>query len=184
MLRRVQFGDPLLRLVARQLPTVEITSTKTKQLVAEMQATLRTKKLGVGLAAPQIGESIALAIILIQPTEHRPDVEPFELAVINPKITETFGYRKQLWEGCISAGSSGKADLFAKVPRYKKVRVKFYDQHGKLHEQIFEDLQAHVVQHEVDHLNGVLFVDKVKDTTSYMTYSEYKKQIRLSKSKK
>jgi peptide deformylase len=137
--------------------------------------------LGVGLAAPQVGQNIALAIIEIQPTEHRPDVDPFDLVIINPEITETYGYRQQLWEGCISAGSNGKADLFAKVPRYKKVKLRYLDEKGKQHEKIFEGLPAQVVQHEVDHLNGILFVDRVKDTSTYMTYSEYKKLQKMSR---
>ncbi len=84
-----------------------------------MQSTLKTFKLGVGLAAPQVGEGLALSVIVIQPTKHRPEVEPFELVIINPKIIETIGRKKQLWEGCISSGA-GKAGLFAQVPRYKK----------------------------------------------------------------
>lgn len=147
-----------------------------------MHYTLSTLKLGIGLAAPQVGEGIALSLIAIQSTEHRPEVEPFDLVIINPEISQTFGRKKHLWEGCISAGA-GRAGLFAKVPRYPKIKLKYLDEKGVQRHKIFTDLPAHVIQHEVDHLNGILFVDKVKDTTSYMTYREYVKHLGKKSSK-
>lgn len=179
-LKRTEFGNPILRHKTRRLTRQEILSPKIQALIKDMITTLKTFKLGIGLAAPQVGQGIALSVILIQPTKHRPDVEQFDAVFINPEIMETFGRRKQLWEGCLSSGA-GKSGLFAKVPRYKKVKVRFYDQTGKRHTQVFEGLQAHVVQHEIDHLNGILFVDKVKDTRTYTTYSEYLKLQRKKK---
>lgn len=176
-LRRVQFGNALLRTKATSVDPAKITSAEIQELIAAMSDILERKKLGVGLAAPQVGISVALAIIKIQVTKHRPDVEPFELVLINPEITETFGRRKQQWEGCISAGSGGKADLFAKVPRYKEVKVRYYDEKGRLHHRKLTGLAAHIAQHETDHLNGILFVDRVRDTRTYTTYSEYMKIV-------
>lgn len=173
-LRLAQFGNPILRQLSRQLSQSEIASPETQMLIENMRYTLISVKLGVGLAAPQVGAEIALTVIVLQPTAHRPDVEPFEAVLINPIITKAYGRKQQLWEGCISSGK-GKAGLFAKVPRYKRVKVRYIDERGASHHKIFEGLRAHVVQHEVDHLNGVLFVDKVKDTTTYMTYAEYVK---------
>ncbi len=175
-LRRTQFGDPILRQVAKPLTKQAALSSKIQQLIKDMGSTLSTLKLGIGLAAPQVGETIALAVIAIQPTKHRPKAEPFSLVLINPEITETFGRKKQMWEGCISTGP-GKAGLFAKVPRYSKIKVKFLDKKGTQHHQIYKDLPAQVIQHEADHLNGILFVDRVKDTKTYMTYHEYLKHI-------
>lgn len=154
----------------------EIKSQKVQQLVKNMRHTLTEQKLGVGLAAPQVGEPVALSVIAVRPTKHRSEVEPLELVIINPRITKTFGYRKQVWEGCISAGKSG---LFAKTPRYKKVEVEYLDEKGKEHRRIFESLPAQIMQHEIDHLSGVLFMDHVKDTSTYMTLKEYKKTIRV-----
>lgn len=176
LLKRTEFGNSILRETARKLNKEQILSRKTQSLICDMRYTLSELKLGVGLAAPQVGEAIALAIIVILPTKHRPKVEPFDLVLINPEITETMSRKKQLWEGCISAGA-GKAGLFAKVPRYSKIKVKFMDEKGATRHEVFEGLPAQVIQHEVDHLNGVLFVDKVKDTTTYMTYREYVKLI-------
>lgn len=176
-LKRVEFGNPILRAKARSLSLAEISSRQTQALIKNMHLTLSSLQLGIGLAAPQVGEGVALAVIVIRPTPHRPDVEQFELVLINPEITNTYGIKKQMWEGCISSGK-GRTGLFAKVPRFNKIKVKFLDEQGRQHHKEYKGLEAHVIQHETDHLNGILFVDKVKDTTSYMTYSEYMKQMK------
>ena len=175
-LKRAEFGNPILRQIAVKLTKDQILSFEIQQLIRNMLQTLSSLKLGVGLAAPQVGKSISLSVIKVQPTKHRPDVEPFDLILINPQITQTFGRKKQLWEGCISGGA-GRAGLFAKIPRYSKIKLKYLDDRGVKHHTVFEGLPAHVIQHEVDHLNGILFVDKVKDTKSFMTYREYMKHI-------
>jgi peptide deformylase len=177
VLRRTQFGNPILRQIARNLTISEIKSRSFQALIKNLYATLDCKKLGVGLAAPQVGEPKALAVIHIQKTELRPE---FRLTIINPEIINTFGRRTQLWEGCISSGTD-QAALFAKVPRYKKLELNYWDENGKEQRQIFEGLKAHIIQHEVDHLNGILFVDRVKDTKSYTTFSEYKKLLKQQK---
>lgn len=179
VLRRTQFGNPILRTKARQLTKSRILSTETKRLIADMRYTLAKKKYGVGLAAPQVGRNLALAIIEIKPTKTRPKLPKekwVSLVIVNPKVVKTYGNRKQLYEGCISF-----AEVFAKVPRYKKIRLRYLDEKAKSHEKDFDSLLAHVIQHEVDHLNGVLFVERVKDKTSFITQSEY---IKLMKAKK
>lgn len=175
-LTRRQFGDPVLRQKAKRLNKRAIASDKTQKLIADMQHTLTSLELGVGLAAPQVGESLAVVVINIQPLPHRPIVTPFERVMINPKIIKVFGKPKLLWESCISSGEA-QSSLFAKVPRYTKLTVEFRDTQGGLHVETLSGLPAHVVQHEVDHLQGVLFVDRVKDTRSYITYSEYLKRV-------
>ncbi len=173
-----EFGNPILRAHAEQLSVQEIKSQKIQQLIKDIRYTLTEKKLGVGLAAPQVGEGVSLSVISIRPTRHRPTVEPFDVVIINPKITKTFGNRVSMWEGCISAGSSG---LFGKTRRYKKVEAQYFDQNGDKQKTIFEGLPAQVVQHETDHLNGILFMDHVYDSTTYMTMKEYKKMIKANK---
>ena len=177
VLARRQFGDEVLRKPVRKLIDADVHSEVVQTLIHDMRETLQTNELGVGLAAPQVGESLALAVIWIEPTEHRPKVERFSLVMINPVIVRTIGRRTQLWEGCISAGSHGTADLFAKVPRYPSVELSFTDETGAQHQKVFDGLVAHVIQHEVDHLNGILFVDKVKDPKTFMTNAEYKKML-------
>ncbi len=177
-LRRTEFGNPILRDKAASIDAAQIDTKKIHGLIADMRHTLVSKKLGIGLAAPQVGESLALIVIAIRTTELRPKVRPFDLVLINPEITDTVGREKAMWEGCISSGAK-KAELFAKVPRYEWIKAKYLDEYGKLHHKQFKGLQAHVIQHEVDHLNGILFVDRVKDPKTFMTYAEYIKRIKL-----
>lgn len=175
ILRRTQFGNPVLRDKVKKLSVDEILSSKTQELINSIIQTLKTKKYGVGIAAPQVGQGIALAVIRIRPTKIRPDLPKekwADLVIINPRISKIFGSKQQMWEGCISFTES-----FAKVPRYKKVQLEYQDKKAINHKRTFEGLLAHVIQHEVDHLNGILFVDKVKDPTTFMTASEYKKRI-------
>jgi peptide deformylase len=181
-LSRRQFGDPVLRQKAKRLNQRAIASDKTQKLVADMRHTLSSLELGVGLAAPQVGESLAVVVVTIQPLPHRPIVTPFELVLINPKIVKTFAKPKLLWESCISSGED-RAGLFAKVPRYPKITVQYRDLQGRLHTDTLTGLPAHVVQHEVDHLNGTLFVDRVTDPKTYMTYNEYVKRVIQPKSR-
>lgn len=170
ILRRRQFGDPVLRSVAEELSREDINSVRIQTLIKDMQTTLEEKKYGVGIAAPQVGQSVALSVIAIKPTPTRPQLKREELIVINPVVTKTYGAKAPMWEGCISG-----PELYAQVPRYKKLRVKWLDARANEHEEDFEGFMAHVLQHEIDHLSGLLFVDNVKDTRSYMTFSEYKK---------
>lgn len=175
-LKITEFGNPVLRLTANKIAPVDITSDAVQQLIGEMKLVLAAKDLGVGLAAPQVGVSLAVSVIAIRPSERRPDAELVDLVIINPDVVQTFGYRKQLYEGCISGGP-GRASLFARVPRYHKLKLAYYDEMGERQLRVFEGLTAHVIQHEVDHLNGVLFVDRVRDTKSYITYKEYVKLV-------
>lgn len=176
ILRRTQFGNPVLRVQAGQLSELEILTAETQELITNMRYTLEQKQYGVGLAASQVGKAVAIAVVGIKPTPSRPDNPIVTMTVINPKITATYGQTTPKWEGCISFGDT-KNFPYAQVPRYKKIRMRWLDEQARLHERDFEGITAHVLQHEVDHLNGILFVDKVKDTTSYMTIAEYKKRI-------
>lgn len=171
-----RFGNPVLRKMARRLSEDDILSSDTKLLIENMRHTLVEKKYGVGIAAPQVGESIALSVIGVKPTPNRPELVPFETVLINPEVVETFGDPVNMWEGCVSCGTEDDI-LFAQLPRYEKVRVTWLDEHAKAREEVISGFVAQVVQHETDHLNGILFVDHVTDTTSYMMSDEYRKRI-------
>jgi len=170
-----EFGAQILRQQAERVKQAEIRSAELRKLINSMQELLLTQKAGVALAAPQIGVSQRIVVIGVRPTEHRPNVEKVDLVMINPKITESFGYRTQMWEGCLSAGKSG---LFAKTPRYRKVQVEYLDEHGKHKQKTFAGLMAQIAQHEIDHLDGVLFIDRVKDTKTYMTKQQYIRMLK------
>lgn len=176
ILKRTQFGNPILRTTTRRLTVKEITSPSIKELISDMYYTLDNKKMGVGLAANQVGQPVAISVIGIKKTPARQDVTPVRMIIINPEIVKTYGNITGLWEGCISF-----AKAFALAKRYKKIRLRYYDENAILQEKDFEGLLAHVLQHETDHLNGILFVDKVKDTKSWMTESEYIKMRKREK---
>jgi peptide deformylase len=167
-----KFGNPILREKAVLLSIEEISSIYIKELIMNMQATLAIKQFGVGLSAPQVGVSKALIVLNVKPTPTLPDLEEYSAVMINPVIIETFGEHKNMLEGCISAGESGDS-VCAKVPRPNKVKVKWLDEYAEVHEQIFEGFVAHTIQHEIDHLEGILFVDRVVDTKSYILKDEF-----------
>ncbi|MEJ0073776.1 MAG: peptide deformylase [Candidatus Saccharibacteria bacterium] len=174
-LRRTQFGNPVLREKTRRLSREDILSPKVQELITNMRYTLENKKYGVGLAATQVGQSVAITVIGIKPTPTRPDNPIINMVVINPEIVKTYDDKEPMWEGCVSFGDTRNFP-YALVPRYKKIRLRWLDERAETHEEDFEDILAHVLQHETDHLNGILFVDKVEDTKSYITISEYKKR--------
>jgi peptide deformylase len=171
-----RFGNPVLRETARHLNEDEILSTDVQELIKNMRYTLVEKRYGVGIAAPQVGESIALSVVGVKPTPNRPELEPFDTVLINPEIIETFGEPVNMWEGCVSCGTEDDI-LFAQLPRYEKVKVTWLDEHAKSREEIIGGFVAQVVQHETDHLNGILFIDHVTDSTSFMMADEYRKRI-------
>ncbi len=175
ILKLRQFGDPVLRVKAQELSVSEIQSDKIQELIADIRYTNETKKYGVGLAAPQVGESVALSVIGIKPTPTRPDLEKFDQVIINPTYVG-IGLRTGMWEGCQSCGK-GNNTLYGKALRYKKIRATWYDEMARFHDEELAGFVAHVFQHETDHLNGILFVDKVRDTTTYMLADEYRKRI-------
>ena len=174
-LKFTRFGNPILRQVARRLSIEEIISDTIKQLIADMRYSCEEEKAGVGLAAPQVGESIALSVIAIKPTPNRPDRERFDSVIINPEY-EGIGRKTGKWEGCISCGR-GDDTLFGKAIRYSKIQATWYDEYGEFHDEIISGFPAQVFQHETDHLAGILFVDRVKDPTTYMMADEYRKRI-------
>ncbi|MDQ5963723.1 MAG: peptide deformylase [Patescibacteria group bacterium] len=176
-----RFGNPILRQAARQLQIDEIKRSEIQKLITDMQNLNEAKELGVGLAAPQVGSSVALAIIDIKPTKLRPNVEPYTAIIINPNY-KGIGRRQSMWEGCLSSGL-GKETLFAKALRYKTIEASWLDEHGVPCSQKLFGLPAQVFQHETDHLHGVLFVDKVRDTTTYMVADEYQARIKNIKNK-
>lgn len=175
LLKLRQLGDPILRVQARRLTVEEILSDEVQTLIERIRYTNETKQYGVGLAAPQVGVSVALSVIGIKPTPTRPDTVRFECVIINPNY-EGIGRRTALWEGCQSVGT-GRNTLYGKVPRFTRIRAEWHDEKGTLHHEELEGFVAHVFQHETDHLQGVIFVDKVRDSKSFMMADEYRKRI-------
>lgn len=160
----VQIGDPVLRAASRPLEREEIRSPGIQQLIEWMRATMYDAP-GVGLAAPQIGLSLQLAVIedradLLQsiPPEHLEERKrrpvPFQV-LINPRI-RLEGQTVEFFEGCLSV--SGFAAL---VPRFTEVQVDCLDHRGEPISFRAEGWHARIVQHEVDHLSGAVYVDRM-----------------------
>jgi peptide deformylase len=174
-LRLRQFGDPVLRQTARRLTTEEIRSEEIQALIRHIRETNAAKQYGVGLAAPQVGVSVALSVIGIKPTPTRPELEPFDTVIINPTY-EGIGRRTGMWEGCQSCGR-GNGTLYGKALRYRRIHATWQDENAVRHREDLNGFVAHVFQHEADHVNGILFVDRVRDTHTYMMADEFRKHI-------
>ncbi len=166
---RTQFGNPILRKKAARVPLKDLKTLAFKRLIKHMFFTI--ENIGVGLAAPQIGKSIQLAVIHVRPLPHRPDVELFKRVIINPKILAYSKAHEAGYEGCLSFDG-----LRAEASRAKRIQVSYTDEHGAKQVEWAEGFIAKVFQHEIDHLNGVLFVDRVQDSHTIMTTEEFAKQ--------
>lgn len=176
LLKRTLFGNPILRQKSKRLSIAEIKSPEIQELIVNMKHTVDKKAYGVGLAAPQVGVGVALSLIAIKPTPSRPNNPIFNKVIINPEIIETYGRRIGMWEGCISFGVEEYVP-YAKALRYKKIKVTYMDQDAKKHTEVLDGLVSHVFQHETDHLNGILFVDRVRDKKTFIMSSEYRKRV-------
>jgi peptide deformylase len=176
LLKLVQVGEAILRQKGRELAPAEIGSERIRQLIQLMHQTLLDAP-GVGLAAPQIGESIQLAIIedlpeysrnltaqQIRDRERQP--VPFHV-IINPKLTPAGEARVEFFEGCLSVNG-----FTALVPRYRKVRVECLDENAKTRTIEASGWYARILQHEIDHLNGIVYVDRMHSRT-FMSLENY-----------
>jgi len=189
LLKIVQVGDIVLRQRARELTPEEITSDDTRRLIRTMQDSLRDAP-GVGLAAPQIGMSIQLAIIEDLP-EYGRNLTPEQIAererqaipfhvIVNPKLTGIGDPHVEFFEGCLSLSG-----FVALVPRYHSVRVDCLDENAEPRTIQATGWYARILQHEIDHLNGVLYVDRMKSRTfmSVENYSRAWKDLSIDETK-
>ncbi len=175
LLELMRAGNPILREVMPRISPEDISSDEIQDLIADISYTNRQKQYGVGLAAPQVGVRAALSVIGIKPTLNRPNLEVFDQVIINPKY-QGIGEPIALWEGCQSVGS-GDDILYAQTQRYEKIKAEWFDEKGKYNKQVLGEFVAHVFQHEADHMDGILFVDKVPDARTFMMADEYRERI-------
>jgi peptide deformylase len=176
ILPRTQFGNPILRAKARKVSLNFLKTAKGKALIKNMIHTMRRSG-GVGLAAPQIGESLRIAVMEIRTTPDRPKTKhQGPIVVVNPVIKE---YSKDTvlgWEGCLSIMS-----IRGQVSRSNSVTVEYHNEDGKKVIEKASGLWARIFQHEIDHLNGVGYFDRIRDTKTIMTRSEFKKRVMKKK---
>ena len=153
-------GDP--RLLAVSAPVTEFGSPALKALIQDMQDTMHHLS-GAGLAAPQIGVSQRVVIFGVESNPRYPDAEAVPFTVlINPVLTPLGPDTEDGWEGCLSV--PGMRGL---VPRYRELRYSGQDPDGRPIERTARDFHARVVQHEVDHLDGILYPRRIRDLTQF-----------------
>ena len=157
-------GHPVLRQKARALEKHELRSPALQQLIDDMIDTMREYS-GIGLAAPQVHESIRLFVAHLDP-DGRGDGSPF--ALINPEIERVGDEIVEGWEGCLSI-----PDIRGKVPRALAITVRAFDRQGKRVEIGAREFPARVIQHEADHLDGILFFDRMTSFESLTYLDEF-----------
>ena len=156
----IQNGDPVLRNIAKEIPIKDIGTPQIKKLLKDMSEALDTQKDGVAIAAPQIGIPLRVFIVSGKLFDISGDVDLShpDLVFINPEITKISKNTSDEEEGCLSV--VGK---YGTVSRASKATVRAFNENGEVFERGGSGLLAKIFQHEMDHLNGVLFIDKAKD---------------------
>lgn len=159
--------NPVLRAVAAEVPTAEIRSPEIQGIIRDMKATLAAAENGVGLAAPQIGVSRRIFIVSEEANaigRKRAEAEPetpkpqWEHRVfINPVFTKRSRAKREMPEGCLSVPGT-----YGSISRSDKVYLEWHDERGERHSRGFSKFFARVLQHEMDHLDGTLIVDRAK----------------------
>jgi len=164
ILKVARMGHPVLRERARPLDKSDIKSASFQKLIDDMIDTMHEYH-GVGLAAPQVHEGLSVFVAML---DDDPDAKSEAAVIINPEITANAPDVEEGWEGCLSI-----PDIRGLVPRYTDIRVKALDRTGRSIELTLKNFPARVVQHETDHLEGVLFFDRMKSFQSLTFLDEY-----------
>ncbi len=164
ILKVARMGHPVLRQRGRSLEKSELLSPGVQQLIDDMLETMH-EYTGVGLAAPQVHQSVRLFVALL---EEDPDSSTAATVVVNPEIVPNTSTREEGWEGCLSI-----PDIRGLVPRLTDITLRALDRHGRAVELLLRDFAARVAQHETDHLDGVLFFDRMTSTQSLTYLEEY-----------
>ena len=166
-LRILQEPSRTLRKGAKAVPLAEINSPAVKKLLKEMSEILRATKMGIGLAAPQVGKSLRIFIVseeaLRGKTSEKRKEEWKHLVFINPRIIKSSKKRNFLTEGCLSVSDPGGRLVFGKIKRFDKVAIEAWDETGRKFRRGASGLFAQALQHETDHLDGILFTDKAEE---------------------
>ena len=164
ILKIAHMGHPVLRQQARPLDPATVANPAGQKLIDDMVDTMHEYR-GVGLAAPQVHEGLRLFVGLLADD---PDEAAEVTVVINPEIQPVGDEREEDWEGCLSS-----PDIRGRVPRYTRVTMRAMDRTGQDVELTLKDCPARVAQHETDHLDGVLFFDRMSSFASLTYMEEY-----------
>ena len=168
----VTVGHPVLRERAREVSEEELRTPELQQLIDDLIETMREAN-GAGLAANQVGDLHRVAVVEVREGNPRyPYKPPIPLTVmVNPELEPLGTETVAINEGCLSV-----PDLRGDLERHAAVRVRFLDRDGEPRQQVWGGLSAGTFQHEFDHLNGVLFLDRVTEPTTFSTWDEFERQ--------
>jgi len=168
ILKVARLGHPVLRKVTATLTARELQSQSIQQFIDDMIVTMREYD-GVGLAADQVHESKQIAVLEVASNPRYPNKAEVPLTIlVNPRITPLSEEMEEDWEGCLSI-----PDLRGRVPRCKSIRVEAWDRSGKPLYFVANDFHARVIQHEFDHLNGKVYLDRMRDFSTLTFLTEY-----------
>lgn len=159
----IRLGNPILRQKAMKVDNF----AEIQQLIDDMIATVKDQK-GFGIAAPQVGSSYRLFILNSYPTEKSPNLPKRLVPIINPKIAAHSEEMIDGFESCLSI-----PDKIAQVPRYTSVSLEYMTRDGEMKKESFEGFIARIIQHEYDHLEGIVYLDRVKDSSTIMSIEEF-----------
>jgi peptide deformylase len=170
ILKVARMGHPILREIASEVPTDEIATPELQQTIDSMIETMREYD-GAGLAAPQVHVSQRIVVMEVSHNPRYPDAPPIPLSVmINPQIRFLTERRVEIVEGCLSL-----PDLRGVVQRIAEIELEALGRNGEPIRERFEGFAAAVVQHECDHLDGILYIDRVSDTTTLSFLREFQR---------
>jgi len=164
ILKVARLGNPVLRRPARAVPAEIVGKADFQRFIDDMVVTMREYQ-GVGLAAVQVHESMQVAVLEVADNARYPGKDAVPLSVlVNPEIVPLDDETEDDWEGCLSI-----PEIRGRVPRYKRLRVTALDRDGHALDFVAEGFHARVIQHEVDHLRGHVYMDRMPDLTT-LTY--------------
>lgn len=170
ILQIAQLGHPVIRERAKEIKN--ITDNSVQELVDDLIMTCQDFD-GVGIAAPQVYESVRLFIVWSRSGPRYPDAPDMDpVAMINPKIISRSKGKKKDWEGCLSVPG-----IRALVQRPEKIRIEYADRRGKVTQKNLSDFVARIFQHELDHLDGIIFLDRA-NSKDVITEKEYLKMMK------
>ncbi|MBE9111685.1 peptide deformylase [Nodosilinea sp. LEGE 07298] len=163
-------GHPVLHQVAQPvaLPMASVNDRSLQQLIDQLLATMKSDH-GVGIAAPQLGQALRILVVASRPNLRYPHAPLMDPAVmINPRLVSASDELEMGWEGCLSVpGVRGR------VPRHRVVEVEYSDRYGQPQHQVWEGFVARIFQHEADHLEGKVFLDRVTSETDLLSEAAY-----------
>jgi peptide deformylase len=170
ILKVARLGHPVLRRAARPVPVEAIRSPEVQRLIDDMIETMREYD-GAGLAANQVHTLLQVAVLEVESNPRYQDAPSIPLSVlINPVVTPLTDALEEGWEGCLSV-----PDMRGLVPRFTAVRLECHDRTGERVDLVAKDFHARVIQHETDHLRGIVYVDRMPDLRTLTHIAEWNK---------